>query len=389
MGEPAITVIIPCGPRHAHYLPDALASLMAQRVTSWEALVIDDTGGALPLPAIPGVRVLPGPEQPAGATGPARAARARNLGLAQARAPWALFLDADDALTDDALASLLRGAVAHPDAGYLYGSWWNLPADGQPRYAPAPAYDRSRLIAGNLHPITALVPTDQARQVGGFDPRWDVYEDWEFWLRLGLSGCCGQPVPEPVMVYRNGAGENRDASHARRGMLAEMRAARFGAVIRGEVAAVGCCGSGAKQLAAAQAALRAAGVPLGGAPVAGDEAMADDGDRARLEWGGDAGFAGSFKNPFGGSGERYRVSPANRFISAHPADVDFLLERGFRRVRRPAAPPPLAPLVDGPPAIDPAAETLTPADLAALDVVAEGTEAESVAPKRARGRKAE
>jgi hypothetical protein len=381
MGEPAISIIIPVGPRHAAYLPDALASVMVQRVTSWEALVINDTGSTLHLPAMPGVRVLPGPTQAEGATGPARAARARNEGLRHACAPWVTFLDADDALTDEALAALLRGAAKHPDAGYIYGAWWNLPPDGTPRYAPAPPYDRSRLLGGNLHPITALVPTEQARQIGGFDPRWDVYEDWEFWLRLGLSGCCGQPVPEPVVVYRNGAGSNRDASHGRREMLAQMRAERFGAVLRGEVAAVGCCGSGAKQLAAANAALQAAGLTLGAAPVTGDEAMAD-GERVRLEWAGEDGFSGSFKNPFGGSGERYRVSPGNgRFISAHRLDVDWLIERGFQRVKRPAAPPPLTPLVDGPPAI----QAVQGDD---LDVVAEGTEAESVAPRK-RGRKAE
>ena len=371
MGEPAISIIIPCGPRHAHYLPDALTSVMTQQVTAWEALVIDDTGGPLALPRLPGVRVLPGPEQPEGSSGPARAARARNEGLRHARAPWVTFLDADDALTDDALASLLRGAVRHPEAGYIFGAWWNLPPDGTPRFAPAPPYDRGRLLGGNLHPITALVPTEQARQVGGFDPRWDVYEDWEFWLRLGLSGCCGQPIPEPIIVYRNGAGSNRDQSHDRRAMLTQMRSERFGAVIRGEVAAVGCCGSGAKQVAAANAALQAAGLPLGGAPVTGDEPMS--GERVRLEWAGEEGFSGSLRNPWG-SGERYQVSPGSgRFISANPTDVEWLIERGFQRVRRPEAPPPLAPLVDGPPPIAAADD---------LDVVAAGTEAESVAPRR-------
>lgn len=380
--EPAISVIIPCGPRHAVYLPDALHAVFAQRVTSWEALVINDTGSTLALPAMPGVRVVPGPEQPDGASGPARAARARNEGLRQARGPWVVFLDADDALTDDALASLLRGALKHPDAGYVYGAWWNLPPDGTPRFAPAPRYDRQHLLGGNLHPITALVPTDQARAVGGFDPRWDIYEDWEFWLRLGLSGCCGAAVPEPVMVYRNGAGANRDQSYDRRAMLAEMRSSRFGAVLRGEVAAVGCCGSGAKQLAAANAALQAAGLTLGAAPATGDTAM-PDGDRVRLEWAGDEGFSGSFKNPFGGSGERYRVSPGHgRFVSAAREDVDWLIERGFQRVSRPAAPPPLAPLVEAPPPIEPAPEH------ADLDVVAAGTDAESVAPRRTKGRSA-
>lgn len=395
--EPVVTVIIPVGPRHARALPDALHSLCAQRVTAWEALVINDTGAPLDLPAMPRVQVVDGPAQPAGSPGTSRAARARNLGLKRARAPWAVFLDADDALTPDALAAMLQGALEHPEAGYVYGSWWNLRPDGATDLGRG-TYSRARLLTTNIHPITALVPVDVARRVGGFDPAWEVYEDYEFWLRLAVAGCCGVAIDAATLIYRSATGGNRDGSWARKAEVKDMLMRRYGAYLRGETAMAGCCGGGnARALTMAKKALNDAGLDggetLGGA-AGGPDTLA--GGRVRMEAKGAA--AGYYRNPFeGGSGEQYKVSPGNgRFISAHPADVAWLEGRGFAVVRRPAyqEAAPIAPtLPDAPDAIEPEptftpSATLTEAVNEAdpdADTVAGGTTAESVAPRRGRG----
>jgi glycosyltransferase involved in cell wall biosynthesis len=41
--QPIISVIIPVGPGHAKFLPDALNSLLGQTFREWEAIVVDDT----------------------------------------------------------------------------------------------------------------------------------------------------------------------------------------------------------------------------------------------------------------------------------------------------------------------------------------------------------
>lgn len=369
MEQPVVSIIIPVGPRHARYLPDALHSVMAQRVTAWEALVINDTGRDLALPALPGARVLDGPAHPADRPGTARASACRNLGLELARAPYALFLDADDALMPDALYALLRGAATYPDAGYVYGGWWNI-RPGHTDYAPAPRYDRSRLLQRNLHMITALVPTAEARRIGGFNVAWEIYEDWEFWLRLGLSGCCGQPIPDPVLIYRTGAGSNREESYGRKAEIPTLREARYGRIQRGEEVPVGCCGKGKNLVQAAQRAIAPFGATLG---AAREEATMGD-ERVRME--APAGFSGTVRNPFASGSEMYRVTASNRYLSAAPHDVGWLKERGFtvlRRVETQTAPD-LAPIV-------------ADADEPAIEVVAAGTEAESVAPKRRTAKK--
>lgn len=383
--EPLVTVIIPVGPRHAAALPDALHSLMAQQVAAWEALVINDTGAPLDLPTMPRVRVVDGPEHPEGSPGTSRAARCRNLGLARARAPWVVFLDADDALTSGALAAMLAGAVANPETCYVYGSWWNLRPDGRTDLGRG-QYDQRTLLTGNIHPITALVPAEVARRVGGFDPAWEVYEDYEFWLRLAAAGCCGVAIDAATLIYRSATGGNRDGSWSRKSEVASMLMARYGAYLRGETAMAGCCGGGnARALNMAKKALgdlgHGPGEALGGAGLDPDTLP---GGRVRMEAKGAA--PGYYRNPFaGGSGEQYRVSPGNgRFISAHPADVEWLQGRGFAIVRRPqyeqAAP--IAPtLPDAPAPIAAADEGDEDADTAG-----EGA-AESVAPRR-RGRSA-
>lgn len=374
--EPLISIIIPVGPSHARYLPDALHSLFAQRVDAWEALVVNDTGAPLDLPTMPRVRVVDGPEQPEGSPGTSRAARCRNLGLRLARGAWSVFLDADDALTPDALSSLLRGAVSNPEACYVYGAWWNLRPDGRTDLGRG-QYSRQRLLTTNIHPITALVPTEHARRVGGFDPSWEVYEDYEFWLRMAVAGCCGVAVDEATLIYRSATGGNRDGSYARKAEVASMLTTRYGAYLRGEQAMASCCGGGnARALNAARAMLAK---DNGDQPVLGASMDPDTlpGGRVRMEAKGAQ--PGYYRNPFeGGSGEQYKVTPgAGRYISAHPADVAWLQGRGFAIVQRPqyqqAAP--IAPtLPDAPAPIEPD------------ETAGEGL-AESVAPKR-RGRSA-
>lgn len=78
--EPVVSVIVPVGPGHARYLPDALNSLLAQTCRDWEAIVINDSGEALDnLTPYPFVRLF----ETTGQKGPGKA---RNMGLERARA---------------------------------------------------------------------------------------------------------------------------------------------------------------------------------------------------------------------------------------------------------------------------------------------------------------
>ncbi len=91
MKGPLVSVIVPCY-NAARFLPEALATIRAQRYEPLEILVVDDGSTDNTPDVVSGfgseVRYL---RKPNG--GPASA---RNLGLREARGEWIAFLDADD-----------------------------------------------------------------------------------------------------------------------------------------------------------------------------------------------------------------------------------------------------------------------------------------------------
>ena len=104
--DPLISVIIPVG-NVAAYLPRCLDSVLAQTYTNLEVIVVDDgtTDGSAEIAATyakrdPRVKVY---HQAA-----AGVAAARNLGLQQVTAPYLTFVDADDYVTNDYVATLYQ-----------------------------------------------------------------------------------------------------------------------------------------------------------------------------------------------------------------------------------------------------------------------------------------
>ncbi len=102
-----ISIIMPCY-NSERYLAECLDSVLAQTVSDFEAILIDDgsTDGTLAVARRYAerdarVRVFAQANQ--------GVAAARNLGLAQAKGEWITFVDSDDLLPEDALASLLSG----------------------------------------------------------------------------------------------------------------------------------------------------------------------------------------------------------------------------------------------------------------------------------------
>src|SRR6476469_5498897 len=111
------TAIVACF-NYGEFLPEAVESLLGQAGGAPHVVVVDD-GSTDPathaaLDALPDeVEVI--------RQANAGVAAARNAGLARARTPLVLFLDADDRLPPGAL-DLMRSALAeHPGAAFAYG----------------------------------------------------------------------------------------------------------------------------------------------------------------------------------------------------------------------------------------------------------------------------
>lgn len=123
---------------------------------------------------------------------------ARNEGLRNCRAPYVLFLDADDILRPDALQHMVDVLEAHPQSPACFAQHVKIPEAGvDPSYEvqrPRRLLPRDKtlwhLLAKNIivNGGALCIRTEAARAVGGFKTDLKLGEDWEFWCRLALLG---------------------------------------------------------------------------------------------------------------------------------------------------------------------------------------------------------
>jgi glycosyltransferase involved in cell wall biosynthesis len=187
---PEVSVIIPTAGRLA-FLQDALASALAQEDVALEVIVVVDAdrdGARAWLDDLPDPRL-----RLAGTAGGQGPARARNLGLAEAAAPWVAFLDDDDLWSPRKLRGQLD-AAARAGCSWAYTEAVDIDAAGTVvgvDRPPEPGRLRRELLRRNRVPAGAsnvLVRTELARRLGGFDPELPTVADWDLSLRLSAAG---------------------------------------------------------------------------------------------------------------------------------------------------------------------------------------------------------
>ena len=124
---PTVAVVInSCN--DAQWLPFAVESVLSQTHPADEVIVIDDGSDADPSPLIAKygeVRLVRQANQ--------GLAAARNTGLDLAQADFVLFLDADDRLEPNAIATGLACFESFPGAGFVYGGHRTINGDGSRR----------------------------------------------------------------------------------------------------------------------------------------------------------------------------------------------------------------------------------------------------------------
>lgn len=203
---PSVCVVIPSY-NHARFLPEAVASVVAQTFNDWEIIIVnngspDDTS-AVAHRLIARFHNMPIRLIEHTARGPGAG---RNAAVALTRAPYVLALDADDMIDARFLERTVPVLIARPEVGFVsvdtrffgveQGSW----SGGEPSV--------ERMIYDSRTTVTALFRRKAWEQVGGFSEQ-PGYEDWDFWLRLIECGWVGTRVPETLFWYRRRAGSNQ------------------------------------------------------------------------------------------------------------------------------------------------------------------------------------
>lgn len=221
---PQVSVVIPCY-RQAHFLPEAVASVVAQTFTDWEVIIVDD-GSPDDTAAVAQHLIAAYPDRCIRLIRQENRglAEARNAGIRAARAPYILPLDADDMLEPEMLAQTVAALDAHPEIGFVYTDVRRFGAENNVmRTVP---YSLDRLRFENMMMPATLFRRRAWEQVGGFHSFSPVqgYEDRKFWVSLAEAGWMGLHIPQPLLRYRRTEGSM--LSQARRHDL-ELRAQIF------------------------------------------------------------------------------------------------------------------------------------------------------------------
>lgn len=225
MAAPSVSVMIPTYNSLA-YLQEAVASVLAQTMTSWELIVVDDgstDGTAEWLRRLQDdrIRFVLAPH-----TG--NLSHVRNLGLSAARARWLAFLDADDRWLPSKLERQLALHAERPSVRWSYTGRTLVDARGQPLagtfpWKPVEGWILRELLTHEAAVASPSMMVEQSlmEEVGGFDEQFPYAGDYDLRLRLAIRAECGV-VDEPLLeIRRHDACRTRrqpDASHAMAGV---------------------------------------------------------------------------------------------------------------------------------------------------------------------------
>jgi glycosyltransferase involved in cell wall biosynthesis len=219
---PLVTIVIPCF-NQAHFLGDAIESVLAQTHSEIEVVVVDDGSRDNTVEVArryPGVRYVREENQ--------GLAAARNTGLAQVDADFVVFLDSDDRLMPEAIETGLRELEAEPDAMMAAGVWRLIGEDGQvltssPPEQPENVYSALLESCFISTPAAVIYRRELFTEIGGFDSKVSASADYDLYLRTASR----YPVhlhPTVVAEYRrHGANMTRNSELIIRSELQVLR----------------------------------------------------------------------------------------------------------------------------------------------------------------------
>lgn len=128
------------------------------------------------------------------------ASAARNLGLKNAKGEFILCLDADDILLP-AINEYINFLKNNPKYSVAYGDWQNF-GDSNFRFN-AGEFSIFRHIYIEIQPhTTSLFRKNILETVSGFNEKFQVSEDWDFWAQVATNGFEFKYLKKPLFLWR-------------------------------------------------------------------------------------------------------------------------------------------------------------------------------------------
>ena len=221
-----VSVVIPCYGQ-AHYLGEAIESVLAQTYPHLEIVVVDDesTDNASQIAArYPGVRCVR--ERNSGMAG------ARNVGIRSTNGDFLVFLDSDDRLLPEAIEAGLAALERRPECACAIGTYRRTSHDGKPLNThdqPVVESDQyARLMLDNWagFPARAIYRRSLFEHVRGFDRSLDAAADFGFNLAIARQFPIASHAALVAEHREHGRNSSGDAGKMLRETLAAMHQQR-------------------------------------------------------------------------------------------------------------------------------------------------------------------
>jgi glycosyltransferase involved in cell wall biosynthesis len=185
---PLVSVIIPSY-NHAHFVGEAIKSVLEQDYHHYEIILVDDgsTDNTCEVVAQFGFKVRYIYQVNQGLSA------ARNSGLYAARGELVGFLDADDLYEPNFLSTLVAILKVNPQADAVHCACRFVDRFNNPlpqiagKVAPAEHLFSTMLKGNFLTPVCMFAYKYCYEETGGFDRAFQGVADWDMWLRISKS----------------------------------------------------------------------------------------------------------------------------------------------------------------------------------------------------------
>ena len=203
MNKPLVSIIVPCY-NQAHYLDEALHSILEQTYSNWECFIVNDgspdnTEKVAKKWIEKDIRFCYLYKENGGLSS------ARNAGIAISNGEYILPLDADDCIHKDYLTKLIPELNKDSSLAIVscYSKFFEKFLNNIIYELKPNGTTYHNLLYVNKLIATSLYRKKCWQEVGGYDENMkNGFEDWEFWIAITKTGWKYKVVEEFLFYYR-------------------------------------------------------------------------------------------------------------------------------------------------------------------------------------------
>lgn len=193
MQQSLVSIIIPCF-NYAHFLGEALESVLAQTYMNWECIIINDgspdnTEEVALKYCKKDNRLKYYYKENGGHSS------ARNFGVSHSSGKYILPLDADDTISDNYIDAAVKKIESDPNIKLVTGQVQHF-GDVHEKFI-MPAYSIKSYLVVNFISISSLFSKEDFDNAKGFDENMLTFEDWDLFIKILKDG--GEVVELPFI----------------------------------------------------------------------------------------------------------------------------------------------------------------------------------------------